>query len=110
MLARWRHHFPAVELLEQIVEVEGNQIDELVLQGFGLRGRDALAHRFFGPFDVASTLFGDRLDVGGGIIGHLVRHLLAHLAAADCNRVGRADVGAGRHSRDVCRQRNESPG
>ena len=67
-------------------------------------------HRLLGERDVAMTSGGERAGVGRHVLGRLLRHRLVHLLAAALNRMGGADVRAGRHRGDVGRDGEDEAG
>ena len=72
-----------------------------------LGDRHAFAHRLDRPFGVATALLRDALaERCGEVLDLLAHHAFDFLAAAR-HRMGRADVGARRHRRDMGRQRDE---
>ncbi len=65
---------PAVQLGQQIVEIGGDQIDDVIVQGVGRRQGGGLAYGLLGPVDVAPAQLGERADVGDRVVDDLVLH------------------------------------
>jgi hypothetical protein len=112
----------AVELAQQVVQVDGNEVDDLAGERIARRQADRLAHRLLGPGDVAAAQLGQAADVGGGVVDALgsqrvvprrgaCRRRAAGPAGrlrapsghrhADLDRRRGAQVGRRRHRRDV---------
>ena len=93
-------HLAPVELGQQVRDVLRDEVDQLQLEGLLLGEGLALDDGLLGHLHVAAAALRLAPDVGGGVRGDLLRHDLVHLAEAG-HGVGGADVGAGRHRRDV---------
>ncbi len=106
---------PAIQLAEQIGNVGGDQVDDLLLQRLLCGQRRRVAHRLLRPIGVASAQFGPAADRGDRIVERLfgTRRALALLSlrrrAADGDRRRRTEVGAGRHGGDVGGVDDEGP-
>jgi len=119
----------AVELRQQGRHVGGDDLDHVQLQGFVGGQADRFAHGALGPVGVAAAQLGQAAQVGGGIVDLLAGHgrsgggpacrrrlrlrpfrLLGRTAEADFDRRRRAQVGAGRHRRDVAGVQDISAG
>ena len=104
-----------VDLAQELRQVLGDEIDRVQLERLG--GGDALAlpHRLLRPFDVARPALGDAFDERRGVVLQLLEHrvllaLLVFVGRAERHRMGRADVGGGRHRRHVRRHGQEYSG
>ena len=100
----------AIGLLEQIVNVFGDDVDDIFLERIAFRDRHAFAHRLDRPLGVAAAFLRDALaERCGEVFDLLAHHALDFLAAAG-HRMGCADVGARRHRCHVGGQRDEHSG
>jgi hypothetical protein len=102
---------PAVQLLDEIGDVIGQEIDERRRRGecFLFGERSAVVDRLLGEIDVSLTAVCERPDVGRNVFGGLLRHHLVDLFAARRDRMSCADVCAGRHGGDVgCNRENKT--
>ena len=117
-----RNH-AAVELAQQVADIDGDQVDDLAREGVAGTQAGRLAHRLLGPGDVTAAQLSEAADVGDRVVDALGgRHIMAGLGArcsargsprrlriaaghrqADRYRRCGAQVGRGRHRRDVCR-------
>ncbi|MDC4225286.1 MAG: hypothetical protein MPW15_13880 [Candidatus Manganitrophus sp.] len=97
-----------VYFFEEIRKIVRDKIDDVQFHRFLLGDGDRFANRFFGPLGVPASPLRQRSDISGGIIRDLLLHLLIHLSSHR-DRVGRADIGAGGHRREMRREGDEDP-
>ena len=104
-------NFSAVDLLKEIGQVFGDQINDVEVECFFGSGRLAVNHSGPGPLHVAMPAVGNGFDESGGVVLHFfLHHVIGFLrvaAHADGNRVRGTDGGIRRHRRDVRRERDE---
>ena len=74
-------YLAAVELVEQVARVIGDQIDHLQVERLFVGDVGALAHGRLGPVGVAPALVGDAADVGDGVVGDFGIHLTLDVCA-----------------------------
>ena len=73
-----------VELAQQVVQVDGDEVDDLARERVARRQADRLAHRLLGPRGVAAAQLRQAADVGGGVVDALGRlRVVAAMRAAD---------------------------
>ncbi len=94
-------HGHAIGLGEQLFDGGGLEVDgagrECLVDGVGLR----LDHGADGPVDRPATLFGDRGDVGDGVVHDLLAKIVGDVLAVAGDGRGRTDVGGRCHGRDI---------
>ena len=103
-------HFAAVCLLQEIVDVPGDDIDNFFLQCFRFSNRHALAHSLNGPFSISAALLRDAFTERRRKILDLLPHHAFDFLTSAGDRMSRADVGSRRHRRDIGGHRDEYPG
>src|SRR5207237_5672878 len=104
-----RLHGAAVQLLHEIGDGVGDEVDDLQPHRLALGDRHRLAHGLLAPLGVAAALDGDRPNERGGVVLHLAHALLVD-AAAEGDRMRGADVGGGGHGRNVSGHCDEHAG
>ena len=102
--------FTAVDFGEQVFPIIGHEVHDLELHRLGGGDGNALADRLFHPIGVAAPLPGQGAARGHHVVDQFFLHGLVDLTHADRDRVGRADVGPGRHGGHVRRHGDEDPG
>ena len=95
--------FPAVDLVEQRVDVRHLEVGDVNLHC--LLGVDvhAVAHGLLCPVGVAAVHLGQVAHPGDGVVQHLGPEISAEVFAGRLDRVRGADVGAWGHGQDVGR-------
>ena len=111
-----RHRFRAdlddlaVRLLPDLLERARDPVDGPDRDRLDGRRRDSLVDGRHRPVDIATPGLGDRADVGDGVVLDLVSDGAAQLLTLRTDRRRRPDIGAGRHVREVGRERDERAG
>ena len=102
--------FPAVDLVEQRVDVRHLEVGDVNLHC--LLGVDvhAVAHGLLCPVGVAAVHLGQVAHPGDGVVQHLGPEISAEVFAGGLDRVRGADVGAWGHGQDVGRLGDEETG
>ena len=105
-------HFDAaaVDFGQEVFPIIGHEVHDLALHRLAGGDGNALANRLFHPIGVAAPLPGQGPPRGHHVVEQFFLHGLVDLTHADRDRVGRADVGPGRHSGHVRRHGDEDPG
>ena len=114
---------PAINLSKQVIQVTGNDVDHMFLQGIGRGESRRLPDRLFGPFDIAAAQLREAPKHRDGIIerlplgGRLTRggfpvplgflRLRCSGKAADLYWRCCPDIGSRRHCRNVGRINDE---
>jgi hypothetical protein len=75
---------PAINLSKQLIQVTGNDVDHMFLQGIGRGESRRLPDRLFGPFDIAAAQLREapkhrdgvieRLPLGGRLTSRLLKN------------------------------------
>ena len=110
-----------VDLAQQVLQIAGNEINDLELRRLLRRQAHRLAHRALAPVGVAAAQLRQAADVGGGVVGDLPHHgvgparflllvVLFRSRRHDRHRRSRAEIGAGRHGGEVARVEDEGAG
>jgi hypothetical protein len=100
----------AVQLLEQIRVVAGDQINQMPCKRFVLGERLRVGDRSFCEFRIAVSLFRETSEKCCGVIIHFLAKHFIHgdrKSAGEKDRCGSASACSGRHSCDVRGQQNE---
>ena len=114
---------PAVELLQQVLLIGGDDVDDFLLLRFRRRQARRFGDRLFAPFGIAAAQLREAADVSGRVLHRLAlvrirrrRLLVVRLGRrgggreADRHRRCRAEVRAGRHCGDMARIQDERAG
>jgi hypothetical protein len=99
-----------VEVLEQRLLGWRHAVDEARFSCLGCRDVDGVTDHVLGQVAVASVAFGQRADVGGGVVADLVTEDLVVVASANRNGRGGTDVCLRRHCGHVTGLRDEEAG
>ena len=106
--ALFQGHFAAVDLLQQPIQIRRHEVDHLKPQRFLGRYGHALPDRLFNPLLVSAPLLRDTDDISHGIVLHFLLHCLVHAAAdPDADGMGRPDVRARSHGRNMGGNRHD---
>ena len=102
-------YFTTIGLSQKIIDVFGNDVDDLFLERVGLRDRNAAANRLDRPFSIPATLLRDSLAKRGGEIFDLFTHHPFDFLSSAGYRMSRADIGGRRHRRNMRSHGNKNP-
>ena len=99
-------------LLQQVSDIGSNEINHGPVERLGSGDRHALAYRLLGPGGVTPIGGGQRAHQRRGVLGGLGQRCRfgSRPILTKCHRMGGADVGAGRHRRDVGGERHKQAG
>src|SRR5262249_44730044 len=105
--------FTAIELLQKVGQVLGNEVNDFQFQGlFGGNG-GAFSGGRFGPLDIFAAFFGDGFNHScSEVFAFLGHDAVGGFLAAEPqrDRVGGANAGVRGHSRDIGGEGNETTG